>query len=164
MVSSISSPNHQVHYPHLLTMTLLFFSTPFIIVMIYLYNYLLTRRRSELFSREIINVVLLGAVSIFSYFVCYAGTYDILWSVQRNSFGPSEAVAIISAVGGATVAISTGIAAIIKACALFLHGRADVIRARGEAQNATVARDVISSGKLELKAKPPTQRSGPSDP
>jgi amino acid transporter len=141
--------------------------TPFIIIAIFVYYRILrrlagrheTKEYAWFADGELSVIISLAIVSLFSYFVCYYGTYDVLWSIQHNSLGPSETVQIIAAVGGLTVGVGTSISAIIKACALFMHGRADVVRAKGETQNAAVIRDAIESGKLELEVKPKRPRS-----
>jgi p-aminobenzoyl-glutamate transporter AbgT len=138
-----------------LVVTLLFM--PFIIIGVYYYR-TLTRGENKrdiigkLQSGELGVTITLALVSIFSYLVCYFGISDILWSFQHNSFGPSETVDLIAAISGLTVGVGTSIAAIIKACALFLHAQADVVRAQEEAKNAAVMRDAISSGKHELNS------------
>lgn len=72
----------------------------------------------------------LALLSGIAYLVSYLALKPVLADVQHSRFGPSEAAQIITAVGGAGLAIGTAVAAIIKAFALLLHARADVIRAR----------------------------------
>jgi cytochrome c oxidase assembly factor CtaG len=138
---------------------LLIILMPFIIIAFFYYYRMVTRitsnRRDTEGSQggELGAVIVLALVSIFGYLVCYFSTYDVLLSFQRNSFGPSETAEVIASISGLTVGVGTSIAAIIKACALFLHARADVVRAHAEAENAAVMRDAVSSGKHELTSR-----------
>jgi hypothetical protein len=96
-------------------------------------------------------VVCLVAVSFISYSICAIGTRDVLWSIQQSSFGPAETVEIISAAGGLTVGIGTSIAAIIKACALFLHAKADVMRAQGAISEIEMRKALLSRNQRKAR-------------
>lgn len=50
--------------------------------------------------------------------------------MQQSRFNPAETAQVITAIGGFGLAVCTSIAAIIKAYALLLRARADVIRAK----------------------------------
>jgi hypothetical protein len=75
-------------------------------------------------------VIWLALLSAIGFLVAYLALKPVLANVESDRFSPSEAAQIITAVGGAGLAIGTGVAAILKAFALMLHARADVIRAR----------------------------------
>ena len=82
-------------------------------------------RRMELWFIGFL-LVLAAAAFVAAYFA----THAVLESVQQQRLGPNETAQVITAVGGLGLAIGTSIAAIIKAYALLMRARADVIRAK----------------------------------
>jgi hypothetical protein len=64
------------------------------------------------------------------YLLSYLPSREVFYSLQQQRFGPAETAQVITALGGLGLAFGTGIASIIKAYALLLRARADVIRAK----------------------------------
>lgn len=72
-------------------------------------------------------LLVLAAAALLS---SYLATRSVLSSVQANRFGPAETAQVITAAGGLWLAVGTGIAGIVKAYALLVRTRADLIHAR----------------------------------
>ncbi|MEU6992016.1 pentapeptide repeat-containing protein [Streptomyces sp. NPDC046465] len=91
-------------------------------------NAYLARRRRRRTDAALIAA--LAALSILAFFLTHEITAGILDVHAGLQFEPSETGQIITAVSGMVLAIGTGGAAVVKAIALLIHARADIMRAR----------------------------------
>ncbi|GLX17022.1 hypothetical protein Slala02_53490 [Streptomyces lavendulae subsp. lavendulae] len=82
-------------------------------------------RRAEAFA-----VVGLIALAVAGYAVSAFATHDLLESLQHRRFSPSDTAQVITAIGGLTTAVGFSVAGVLKALALLVHARADMVRAR----------------------------------
>lgn len=72
----------------------------------------------------------LFALAVTGYVIAGFATRNVLDSLQRQQFDPSDTAQLITAIGGLTTAVGLSIAGVVKAFALLVHARADMVRAR----------------------------------
>ncbi|MFF1380317.1 pentapeptide repeat-containing protein [Streptomyces sp. NPDC058308] len=101
-------------------------------------------------------VAALAAFSVLAFFVTHEITAGILDVHAGLQFEPSETGQIITAVSGMVLAIGTGGAAVVKAIALLIHARADILRARAGLPPAE------SASGAEAGDPPPGEAESPS--
>ncbi|SDS73486.1 Histidine kinase-like ATPase domain-containing protein [Streptomyces sp. TLI_053] len=82
-------------------------------------------RQAEFFA-----VIVLLWLATAGYYVAVHATHNVLESLGQQRFSPSDTAQIITAVGGLMTATGLSVAGILKALALLVHARADMVRAR----------------------------------
>lgn len=65
-----------------------------------------------------------------AYVIAFATAYGALSDLGNDRFSPSDTAQVITAIGGLTTAVGLSIAGVLKALALLVHARADMVRAR----------------------------------
>lgn len=111
-------------------------------------------RRAEAYA-----VTGLFALAVAGYVIAGFATHDVLESLQRRQFDPSDTAQLLTAIGGLTTAVGFSIAGVVKAFALLVHARADMVRARQSLPPAegTPAPDEGAPTAADLTAADPTE-------
>ncbi|MFB7899977.1 hypothetical protein ACFC1B_27045 [Streptomyces xiamenensis] len=90
----------------------------------------LYQARKEVRRAEAWHVVGLMSLAVVGYLVAYYATHGLMERVPSQGFQPADTAQVITAVSALATSIGIGIAAIVKAYALLVQARADMIRAK----------------------------------
>ncbi|WP_328868751.1 hypothetical protein OHT76_00820 [Streptomyces sp. NBC_00287] len=86
----------------------------------------------------------LFALAVVSYTVAAFATHSLLRTIQQGHFSPSDTAQVLTAIGGLTTAVGLSIAGVLKALALLVHARADMVRARAGLPPSPSGEEVVS--------------------
>ncbi|MFD4533550.1 hypothetical protein ACFWNL_17660 [Kitasatospora sp. NPDC058397] len=90
---------------------------------------------------ELVEAAVLLLVAAVAYLVAYVAARSALDDIASARFSPSDTAQVITAIGGAVAAGAAGVAGIIKACAVLIHARAEMVRARASLPSPETAGD-----------------------
>lgn len=99
----------------------------------------LLRVRRAAKRAEVVVVAVLFALAAVGYFISVLAAGAVVESIQQDRFSPSDTAQVITAVSGLATAVGFSIAGVLKALALLVHARADMVRARGSLPPAEAA-------------------------
>ncbi len=90
----------------------------------------LWRARKAAKRTEASAVAVLFVLAAAGYVIAAMATGSVVESIQQDRFSPSDTAQVITAIGGLATAVGVSVAGILKALALLVHARADMVRAR----------------------------------